>query len=309
MQDFTWEKTVICGVEGIRITAYTGAARRLSVPEETEGLPVLAIGRSAFRELPELVEVRLPDTVRSLGAYAFYHCPKLRKLSLTDSVEDYGDGVTRTCRKLFDLEIDLRRGRWSAVRDLLSDGDGKRRLRILLPADGVGSRQELSLIFPQYTNDCVFTEYDITKFHAVLEGSGFAYRNSVTKEGFHPEAYDSEGLFKRVVLEDRPLSLLLAAGRLQYPAGLSAEAAARYRAALSENAEEAFRLSLEPDHAGMTEVLLSEGLLDEKALDFALKVSAERHLTELSGRLIEYRRTRFEPKAPAALSLELPGLF
>jgi len=63
-------------------------------------------------------------------------------------------------------------------------------------------------------------------------------------------------------------------------------------------------------HKGFKNVMnLKFPLLDEKALDFALKVSAERHLTELSGRLIEYRRTRFEPKAPAALSLELPGLF
>ena len=115
------------------------------------------------------------------------------------------------------------------------------------------------------------------------------------KEGYRPHLESVESVLAETGSEAKGLS--------------SAEAAARYRAALSENAEEAFRLSLEPDHAGMTEVLLSEGLLDEKALDFALKVSAERHLTELSGRLIEYRRTRFEPKAPAALSLELPGLF
>ena len=303
MMDFSYEIRQVRGREGAVITGFSGGVKRLFVPEELSGLPVLAVGKSAFRELPELTEVTLPDTVLSLGAYAFYHCPGLSRLRFTDSIEDLGDGAVRTCRSLFDLDADLRRGRWGILKDLLADGDGKKRLHITLPEE-----RRLTLVFPQYVNDCVFTEYDITKCHARLEGSGYAYRTCLTREGFRAADYDSAGLFGRICLEDRVLSLLLAAGRLAQPYGLAAGAADMYRKTLSEHIQQALELSFRPENGDMLPVLMEEGLLDGAALDTALKYTAEHRLTELSGRLLEYRRKRLAAPAPKALRLDLSEL-
>jgi hypothetical protein len=56
------------------------------------GLPVMAIGESAFQDYQKLTYVSIPDGVASLGAYAFWGCNKLNSISIPDSVTSIGEG-------------------------------------------------------------------------------------------------------------------------------------------------------------------------------------------------------------------------
>ena len=54
----------------VKITGFTGGTTDLRIPPRLEGLPVTAIGPSAFARR-QLTSVRIPDTVTHIGATAF----------------------------------------------------------------------------------------------------------------------------------------------------------------------------------------------------------------------------------------------
>jgi hypothetical protein len=71
----------------VTITQYTGPGGSLTIPDTVTGLPVTAIGDSAFAGHAELTSVSIPDSVISLGAGAFVRCAGLTSVTI-------GNGVT-----------------------------------------------------------------------------------------------------------------------------------------------------------------------------------------------------------------------
>jgi len=109
------------------ITAYTGSAAVLTVPDTLGGYPVtsirycafrecaaltqvtlphgvISIGSNAFRDCFALESITLPDTLATIGTHAFYGCPKLTQLTIPESIERvhpyafYGCSAARQCR-------------------------------------------------------------------------------------------------------------------------------------------------------------------------------------------------------------------
>jgi hypothetical protein len=70
----------------VEITDYTGNALKVVIPAEIEGLPVTAIGYSAFEYSGTLTSIIIPDTVTSIGSYAFYNCDSLLSITIPDGV-------------------------------------------------------------------------------------------------------------------------------------------------------------------------------------------------------------------------------
>ena len=91
--------TYIVSGEGITITGYSGDVTQLSVPSEIDGLPVVAIGRDAFRE-SALTEVTLPDSLRLIDWFAFYGSRQLKTVVIPDSVTKIEYGVFDGCTSL-----------------------------------------------------------------------------------------------------------------------------------------------------------------------------------------------------------------
>lgn len=69
--------------------------RRIQFPQ-IEEKPFRSIGDNAFRGLPNLEEVVLPETVREIGSYAFEGCRKLTKLTILSGPET-GEDVFTGC--------------------------------------------------------------------------------------------------------------------------------------------------------------------------------------------------------------------
>ena len=146
------------GHEYAEITGYEGSVAHLNVPDEIDGLKVEAIGNHAFSGRNDLVQVTLPESIRTLYGFAFHDCRNLKKITLFDSIDDYYDGVCRQCDSLKDIEITLKRGWFEVVRNFLADFDGTLRFMLTLPEGG-----RVWLTFPAYVYD--FNENTMARTH------------------------------------------------------------------------------------------------------------------------------------------------
>ena len=88
------------------ITKYIGSATNADIPAKTiKGVPVTAIGDSAFEGCSSLTSVRIPDSVTSIGGHAFYECTGLTSINIPDSVKSIGYGVFSGCSSLTSINI------------------------------------------------------------------------------------------------------------------------------------------------------------------------------------------------------------
>lgn len=82
--------------------AYSGD---IVIPETAKGLPVKAVGASAFSGLDELVSVTLPNSIVLIGDYAFDSSTNLKKVVLGNSVKQIGHWSFRNCYELQEVEF------------------------------------------------------------------------------------------------------------------------------------------------------------------------------------------------------------
>ena len=87
------------------ITKYTGSAAEVVIPETIEGVPVTAIGDSAFKGCGSLTSVRIPDSVTSIGYSAFYECTGLTSINIPDGVTSIESRAFFRCSSLTSVRI------------------------------------------------------------------------------------------------------------------------------------------------------------------------------------------------------------
>jgi hypothetical protein len=88
-----------------RITRYTGNATTLDIPAQIQGLPVTAIGNSAFRECSSLTSVTIPSSVTAIGNMAFWECSSLTSVTIPSSVTSIGETAFYNCSRLTSVTI------------------------------------------------------------------------------------------------------------------------------------------------------------------------------------------------------------
>lgn len=104
-------------------------------------------------------------------------------------MEDYYDGVIKQCHCLEEVKLTQLRGDYSVMKELLADTD--RRLHFRIEPCG------LQLTFPAYVYNFV-EDVEARVLHHKIEGSGYPYRECVTRKGVDLLAYDR--LFSQVVM-------------------------------------------------------------------------------------------------------------
>jgi len=83
-------------------TAHSGV---VDVPDLIEGLPVVAIGDSAFEACTEITEVTLPDSVERINEYGFRYCLNLAQITLPTDLNHIGYRAFRSCESLMSVVI------------------------------------------------------------------------------------------------------------------------------------------------------------------------------------------------------------
>jgi len=76
---------------GVKILEYRGGATRVRIPARLQGLPVTAIGSSAFAR-SKLTSVSIPSTVTYIGSAAFWH-NRLSSVSIPEGVAYIGSAA------------------------------------------------------------------------------------------------------------------------------------------------------------------------------------------------------------------------
>ncbi len=272
----------------IEITGYEGEIRHLVIPEAIEGLPVRRIGKNAFSGREDLLSVRLPKTIDTLGRYAFYNCRNLFSLRLYDGVEDYYDGVIKQCAGLSEITLVQTRGDYSVMKELLADND--RTLHFTVEPLG------LHLTFPAYVYDFV-EDVEARVLHHKIEGSGYPYRECVTRKGVDLLSYDR--LFAQVVNDDYRAAIAVALDRLMYPVELEARMRENYEQYLEQNGSCVLTELISSGETEKIRYLCSACLIPRDVLPDALYLAAEEKKSEITALLMEYQREHFTGRQPA----------
>lgn len=278
--------------EYIEITGYEGDVVNLRIPEQLEGLPVRSIGSRAFARRADLQFVRLPESVDTLRQYAFYNCPNLRQIQLHDRIEDYYDGVIKQCSSLAEIEVFLHEGHYTVVRDMLADNDRKMNFILHFTDKENEKMQEIHLTFPAYVYDFV-EDVEARVLHHKIEGSGYAYRECVTRKGIDYRTYDQ--LFSAVVDDEPAAAVDIAFDRLMFPYELEKQAEERYRNFLREWVQMVLENLIEDQRQPQkseerVRFLAEQELIGETELQHSLDLAARERRTVISAILLEYHQ-------------------
>lgn len=87
------------------ITAYTGSASELSVPNTLGGYPVTSIRYCAFRDCAALSRVVLPDSITAIGSNAFQNCTSLSQVQFSEGLATIGTHAFYGCVSLKQLTL------------------------------------------------------------------------------------------------------------------------------------------------------------------------------------------------------------
>ena len=87
------------------ITKYSGNVSALTIPDDVDGYPVVAIGANAFSGNGYLQSVVIPDGVNSIGEGAFLACSKLSQVALSPKLKVLGGYAFGDCDSLTSITI------------------------------------------------------------------------------------------------------------------------------------------------------------------------------------------------------------
>ena len=84
----------------VTITQYTGNDADVTVPESIKGMPVVAIGTSAFHHCDGMRSVTIPDSVVRIGGLAFSKCYALERVTLGRGIREIEFSPFSFCEKM-----------------------------------------------------------------------------------------------------------------------------------------------------------------------------------------------------------------
>jgi len=132
--------TIIDG-KSVTITKYSGNATVVNIPGRIQGLPVTAIGNSAFI-WSSLTSVIIPSSITTIGSYAFsrssltsvtipssvttignsaFSRSSLTSVTIPSSVTAIGNNAFRDCNSLENITVDSRNPSYASIEGILFD--------------------------------------------------------------------------------------------------------------------------------------------------------------------------------------------
>lgn len=90
---------------GLRITGLVGETKKLAIPREIDGKPVLEIAKDAFRGNAQITEAAVGSAVTKIGAYAFAECSALQKFEMRGGIRALSEGMLKDCVSLESVRL------------------------------------------------------------------------------------------------------------------------------------------------------------------------------------------------------------
>jgi hypothetical protein len=90
--------------DAVIITGCEKTAETVEIPAEIDGMPVTAVGATAFYGL-DVTSVTIPEGVTSIGSGAFWHCKKLQSVKLPSTLTEIAAHGFTDCQELEELSI------------------------------------------------------------------------------------------------------------------------------------------------------------------------------------------------------------
>ena len=87
------------------VLGYTGAATKVKIADEYEGLPVKIIYSEAFKDNDYITAVVIPDSVTGIGNNAFRDCTSLTSVTIGNGVTSIGEWAFSWCSSLTSVTI------------------------------------------------------------------------------------------------------------------------------------------------------------------------------------------------------------
>lgn len=93
------------------ITKYSGPGGNVEIPAFIDGNPVVSVygneyfGGGAFYNRDDIVNVTIPNGVRSIGNYCFNGCDNLTVVKMPDTLISIGNGAFYNCGNIFSIDI------------------------------------------------------------------------------------------------------------------------------------------------------------------------------------------------------------
>jgi len=91
--------------KGVIIKKYLGHSQVVRIPGRIAGSMVGGIDKAAFQDCQSVVEVYMPDTIKTLGNYAFKDCISLKKVKMSAGISNLMTGVFSGCIGLEEINI------------------------------------------------------------------------------------------------------------------------------------------------------------------------------------------------------------
>jgi hypothetical protein len=89
----------------ITITGYSGNPIDVTIPSETNGLPVTTIGGDAFFHRTSLATINIPASVTVIADYAFSECYSLKNVTISAGVTTIANYAFLNCSSLATISI------------------------------------------------------------------------------------------------------------------------------------------------------------------------------------------------------------
>ena len=98
-----WTYTVSNGAA--TLTAYSGTATSVSIPNYIDGYKVTGLGNGLFQGNESITKVSFPDTLQSIGSSAFRNCTALTSITLPVNLTSIGTDAFINCTALSSITV------------------------------------------------------------------------------------------------------------------------------------------------------------------------------------------------------------
>ncbi|MGN1167984.1 MAG: leucine-rich repeat protein [Lachnospiraceae bacterium] len=309
--------------DGIMITSCYGDNGSVFLPDEIEGVPVIAIAPYAFAKSEEntedyiwkseelldrserrrlmaddLLEIRLPKRIKEIGRYAFYRCRNLEKMTLSDEIMEIGGGALNGCR-LKEVEIHFHNGERSALKSILDE------IRFAIHARLYYDREDsiveiADILFPEHYEEAV-ENTPARILYTSHHGAGGYYRQCFFDRKLDYKKYDET--FSRALAEESEDTVIkLSMGRLLYPFQLSFQAKEVYENYIKEHFNKAVYFYINAEDWEALRFFTNQGYWTKESLEEGIDCAARLGKTEILSTLMDEKH-KFFPKKKKTFDL------